>query len=671
MSEPKNTRNTFRSFVRGGQTTIHTLRMLNQVFRVVAGIYFLIIAIVVGTWLVTGTEGYDRYLSYKFYEAEMFVLAGASPDKEMWIDFPDGTQAKSTILAILSDPVIQAAKDGLVETVYRAFIWGSIVGGIVTTVVLWFFIGHGFSVVKERQMRGASAVSHRALKRRVRIHNARQMRGRRLRSCLSKERNPAHRPYHIVDIPYPYRAETLHTMVAGTTGTGKTTIIRKLLEEIRARGDRAVVFDKMGNFVEEFFEPGRDILLNPLDQRCPHWSLFEDAERANDFDTIAEAMIPRPKRGEPVWTDSARAIFSVGAQLLQRDGKGTTDALVEMLLKTDLGELGTFFEGTIGAPIINKDSSRMSNSVRLMLNTYLRPLTLLPLDGPRFSIRDWMCAEGDSGTLFLTSRADMHSTLRPLISVWMDLAIKSLLSQPRDQQRIVWFIIDEVASLHKLPSLEEGLKEGRQFGACYVLGVQVQSQLRDIYGIDGAQSISGLCRNKVVLAASDRETAEWYAGAFGKREVRRLDEGFSYGASVIRDGVNFSAREKSELLILPEDILNLPNLTGFVKLAEGFPAARFRLPYHAFKPRAKTFIERPGSQALARRVKRERTPDKNSKGGGGRTQSSDTGISAGIRAGKPVGDKARKGKGQSAGEEVGEEAGAENAGELSKYLTEV
>ena len=36
-----------RSFVRGGQTTIHSLRMFGQVIKAVAGVYFIAVAAVV------------------------------------------------------------------------------------------------------------------------------------------------------------------------------------------------------------------------------------------------------------------------------------------------------------------------------------------------------------------------------------------------------------------------------------------------------------------------------------------------------------------------------------------------------------------------------------------------------------------------------------------------
>jgi GTPase SAR1 family protein len=70
-------------------------------------------------------------------------------------------------------------------------------------------------------------------------------------------------------IAYPWRLEQTHAMLIGTTGAGKTTQLRKLVTEARERGQRCVVFDLTGAFVEAFYEEGRDHILNPMDQRCP------------------------------------------------------------------------------------------------------------------------------------------------------------------------------------------------------------------------------------------------------------------------------------------------------------------------------------------------------------------------------------------------------------------
>ena len=81
-------------------------------------------------------------------------------------------------------------------------------------------------------------------------------------------------------------------------------------------------------------------------------------------------------------------------------------------------------------------------------------------------------------------------------------------------------VLDELPTLHQVPSLQPGLAESRQFGGCFVLGIQVISALRDLYGRNGAETVSGLCGTRVVLAAPDQETARWSAESLGSEKRR-------------------------------------------------------------------------------------------------------------------------------------------------------
>ncbi len=131
-----------------------------------------------------------------------------------------------------------------------------------------------------------------------------------------------------------------------------------------------------------------------------------------------------------------------------------------------------------------------------------------------------------------------------------------------------WVILDELPTLHQVPSLQPGLAESRQFGGCFVLGVQVASALRDLYGRNGAETISGLCGTRMVLAAPDRDTAQWSADSLGRSEVEEVSEGFSYGANTIRDGVSLTPRRELRALALPSEIMRLANLEGYLKFSE-------------------------------------------------------------------------------------------------------
>ena len=75
----------------------------------------------------------------------------------------------------------------------------------------------------------------------------------------------------------PARAEAQHIQVIGDTGAGKTTIILQALRQIRARGDSAIIYDPALEFTRRFYDPSRgDVILNPLDKRCPYWGPSEE-----------------------------------------------------------------------------------------------------------------------------------------------------------------------------------------------------------------------------------------------------------------------------------------------------------------------------------------------------------------------------------------------------------
>lgn len=69
--------------------------------------------------------------------------------------------------------------------------------------------------------------------------------------------------------------ETKHFKLIGTTGTGKSTAIRELLQGALRRGDRAVIADADGGYLAQFYDPKRgDVILNPFDPRSRRWDLF-------------------------------------------------------------------------------------------------------------------------------------------------------------------------------------------------------------------------------------------------------------------------------------------------------------------------------------------------------------------------------------------------------------
>ena len=558
------------------------------------------------TW--HATTAYEWYAVGVLTVSEALLASGLSPQRTRNVRYEDGRVEAVPLGAVAAHPPLRALRRRMMgDLLGAAFAGLSAAAGLIVAVLVVLH-AMGGRLKRGRRLRGGELVSARTLRRRAApVH----------RRILEPLLPPRLRPYRIAGLPYPERAETRHTLVSGTTGSGKTILIADLVEQIRARGERCVLYDKMGSYAEAFFDPARDVLLNPLDARAPRWSPFLEARTARDFDTMAAALIPRQKDTvDPFWITAARQLFSHGAAVFWKRGETRNRVLVEHLLKTQLDALAQAMEGTVAQSIVDPANPKTALSVRAMLTANIGAMDLLPDEGRPFSIRDWIEDGGRGGFLFLTSRGDQHASLRGLISTWLEIAVNALLSLPRDDGRRIWVVLDELPTLHQVPSLRPGLAESRQFGGCFVLGVQVFSALRDLYGRDGAETISGLCGTRVVLAAADRDTAEWSAESLGRVEVEEMSEGVSYGAEAPRDGVTLGARRALHPLVLPAEVARLENLSGYLKFPGPRPVARIALRYRKRSKIAERFVPREdGETAAAERP--ERTDEAEAAGDGG------------------------------------------------------
>ena len=571
--------------LRGGQTVFHGIRMWGQLLQ--AGMMLgALIVVAVPAWnLWHSTTGADWYVAGMLTLAEVKLAIGYQPDSGQIVRDPDGTRRVLSIQTIASSVPAARTRERIRDEVFRsAWLGGKAGAGVIALFLAWFWY-RGVQLGRKHRVRGAELATAAQLRRRIQ-----PLRRRILEHLPGRERT---RAYRLAGIPFPPRSETQHTIVSGTTGSGKTVLISDLVAQIRRKGERCVIYDKMGSYTRSFFDPARDVLLNPLDARAPRWSPFLEARNRRDFDMMAAALIPQQRdSADPFWVTAARQLFANGAAVFWEQGVTENRVLVDHLLKTDLTALAQAMEGTVAQSIVDPDNPKTALSVRAMLTANVSALEFLPDTGTPFSIRQWVSGEDEGGFLFLTSRGDQHASLRGLISTWLEIAVNAMLSLAQDDGRRIWVILDELPTLHQVPSLQPGLAESRQFGGCFVLGVQVASALRDLYGRNGAETISGLCGTRVVLAAPDRDTAQWSADSLGRSEIEEVSENVSYGANTIRDGVSLTPRRELRALALPADIMRLPNLHGYLKFPGPYPVASIRLRPVGRPVRAPRFVPR-------------------------------------------------------------------------------
>lgn len=226
---------------------------------------------------------------------------------------------------------------------------------------------------------------------------------------------------------------------------------------------------------------------------------------------------------------------------------------------------------------------------------HIRYLHGIERNGEPFTIRDWMRGvreDGNNGWLFISSNADTHASLKPVISMWLSLAIRGLLAMGENRQRRVWFFADEIPTLHKLPDLVEIVPEARKFGGCYVLGFQSYAQLEDIYGAKGAATLFDVLNTRAFFRSPSKQIADFAAGEIGEKEQLKASEQYSYGVDPVRDGTSVGKDMERVTLVSYSDIQTLPDLTCYITLPGPYPAVKLPLKYQTRPKVAPEFIAR-------------------------------------------------------------------------------
>jgi hypothetical protein len=367
----------------------------------------------------------------------------------------------------------------------------------------------------------------------------------------------------------PKRLESSHIMLMGDTGSGKSSAIRQILRQVKERGDSAIVYDPAMDFVGEFYSPERgDLILNPLDARFPYWSLPDEILNDEIATSIAAALVPEKEYEKAFFTDAPRRVL---AHLLRKKPQ-VRDLLRWM---SDPEMVAAMVKGTPLAAYLDPGAPAQRAGILSSMNMVADSLELLPQytehNDPSFATSSWI--SNRKRWVFLTSSSGYREKLLPLHSVWLDLFILRMMGHCPDAQP-VWFVLDELASLNKLPQLHTAVTENRKYGNPVVLGFQGRSQLEKRYGQD-AEAMLSQPATKVFFRTSEPRAAKWISDAIGEIEVERLKESRSMG--LLRSKKSYAMEIATKPLVMASEVAGLDSHRAYIKQENRVVPVRFRL----------------------------------------------------------------------------------------------
>ncbi len=537
----------------GYETFINNLLMSSKMWKDVfllcltlQAVFFILICYVFSS--AKQIEYFLTWIVSKFYS--LFFL----PDKLVTISFPSG---KSYVLAAYQ--MQEVVWPFVTRNWYNYFLFfiGSCSIWFVFPYILNFFSDRSEKQSEKSWIKGSKLVTPEEMEQAL-------------------KKNGEEVDLRFGQIRQPVNYETTHTFFGGTTGSGKTVFLLPVIERVIERGDRAIIYDNKGDFVPKFFDPERDFLFNPLDQRCCGWNIFNDINSVMDIEAIATSLIPPAMQADPYWNDAARDVFSGILQYCWINNLKTNKD-VWKLVSTDVRTLSNLMKDTPGAEAayiaIQDGSSKQAMSVISVMMRFAKAFKYLASIEGDFSIKKHL--EEGKGNVFVTNFEEVEDTLRPILSLFIDTLGRRLLSLSIDGQRRIFFFLDELGTLQKLSTIIKMLTLSRdKGGACY-LGIQNAGWLSQIYGKEGRETIVNCCNSTVFFRFNDPDSQQYVSKTFGDTVFLQVKKSDSMGVAENRDGKSISYEEKTEPLIIPSELKNLQTLTGYVSFS-GYHTTKVR-----------------------------------------------------------------------------------------------
>lgn len=386
-------------------------------------------------------------------------------------------------------------------------------------------------------------------------------------------------------VPVPRRIETRHFAFLGTTGSGKTTALRQMLDGIERRGEAALVYDTSGEFIAHYYNPARgDIILNPFDARCAFWTPFDEISHPADADRIARQLVSETSsQDDDVWLETSRILVANMIRSLWAEDNRSLEALLEALQVKDKEQLKEWLGHTSSARTFANDADRATGSVLFMLAKAANLIQFLKCEDEgeeRFAFRDFIAkldeCEGAKPWIFVPRKEDYFEASKPLMACWLECAASAVLGLSPSPDRRIWFVLDELADLPRVENLARLLPEGRKFGAAIVLTFQALGQMRNRYGANIAEAMLACCNTKLFLQTVDQETRKWASETIGQCEVelRVATDTLSIGSEVPRTTIATQRQFRPAVL---ESELRLSPHQGYLLLPDGLPVARIGL----------------------------------------------------------------------------------------------
>lgn len=596
------------NFIGGGQVFLHKIRMLMQVLSksfTVSILVSLTIMIVI-SYKPAQKLDLSAFVTYqKAYAIESFdqIFSGirkvVNPKVKEYVHYIDaytqqGTYAKHiATYKVLDNPLFQSKNQQVVKFIKARILVSFSMWCIMFCLIYFVWSRFGKDIKAEKYISGAI------------IKNAKEV--RRILNSSNKASNIT-----IGSMPLVQNSETKHMIINGSTGSGKTNLLHNILPQIVQFKHPSILLDQTGEMIARYYNPERgDIIFNPLDTRSHSWNFWHDScstslagslnPRLEKFAKVLFKYGKKPYSGsDPFWDNSSEVIFCACVEYLVAKQDLSFASLQKMLTRMSLETLGKLLTGTKASRYLNENNKTTASSILSVMATNTKPLSILTSTEKQFSLQKYFeqIAGGSKAWLFLSSPPHLRELTMPLNACLFELAISYLMEIGINDQRRIWFIIDELASLGRLNGFSTLMLESRKYGGCVIAATQSLNQLFENFGAYAGSSLFGQFGTKVVFHTDEPAATKIISDICGKLEYSQQQKNTSFGANEFRDGISYTESTKHKAVITTDTLASLADNNCFVFLPEpSVRIAKITIPISKTKDIHSGFVQTEASEA--------------------------------------------------------------------------
>ena len=336
-------------------------------------------------------------------------------------------------------------------------------------------------------------------------------------------------------------------------------------------GQKCFLFDP-------FAEDGRTARWNPFFYVSP-----DPRRRVNDLQRIGEMLYPDPPNVDPFWTASARSLF-LGVALYLFETPSMPKTIGEVLrqgMASDDEGFGAHWKRVIEGrksgrfPLSSEcvqalydvidlapvTASSIRKTFTSRLDLWLNPILDAATSGNDFDLRE---LRRHALSIYVGVNPDDLHRLRPVLSLFFQQAIglqtRALPEHDPTLKRQVLMLLDEFTALGRIPIIAESISYLPGYNVRVLLVIQTPAQLREVYGMNGAETMLKSLAARIVFAPKDFPDAREISDELGNTtvKVRTLSKplhDFSSGKGSRGRSVNVS--EQRRALLLPQEVKEL------------------------------------------------------------------------------------------------------------------